>query len=131
MKYTLDSGKTINIPDRDIQRSCKSLNLSHDEAVKMWLEDEGYLNNEEQEKLVQATKGQRHYEKSSTTKTKRSRTVKVDDDKVKIIEIVAAALESLEGFEVTVTNKQKVIEIVKGDDTFKLDLIKKRKPKES
>ena len=45
MTYNLN-GKVIRIPDADIEKSMKLLKLSHDEAVQMWLEDEGYLENE-------------------------------------------------------------------------------------
>ena len=45
MRYNLN-GKNINIPDADIERSMKSLELTKEEAIQMWLEDEGYLENE-------------------------------------------------------------------------------------
>lgn len=123
------NGKSHTINDKELARSMKAYNLTEDEAIKMILEDEGILTNEEQEELVKATKNQRHYEKSTAPKTKRTRTVKVDETKVQIIQIVKEALESVEGLEVSVLNEQKLIEIRKGDETFKLDLIKQRKKK--
>jgi hypothetical protein len=51
MKYTLDSGKVVNIPDKEIEKNMKLLEISQEEAVEMWLEDEGYLDNEEQIEL--------------------------------------------------------------------------------
>ena len=58
MKYNLN-GKNINIPDADIERSMKSLELTKEEAIQMWLEDEGYLENEEQEELERKAKENR------------------------------------------------------------------------
>ena len=54
VKVTVD-GKVIkkNIPEIDIQRIMNGLHISQDEAVTMWLEDEGILYNEEQEALCQ------------------------------------------------------------------------------
>ena len=40
MTYNLN-GKNIRIPDAEIDKSMKLLGISHDEAVQMWLEDEG------------------------------------------------------------------------------------------
>ena len=51
MKYTLENGKTVNIPDAEIEKNMKILELSKEEAIEMWLEDEGYLDNEEQIEL--------------------------------------------------------------------------------
>ena len=51
MTYNLN-GKNIRIPDAEIDKSMKLLGISHDEAVQMWLEDEGYLENELVEELT-------------------------------------------------------------------------------
>ena len=55
MTYNLN-GRVIRIPDADIEKSMKLLKLSHDEAVQMWLEDEGYLENEVVEELTAKAK---------------------------------------------------------------------------
>ena len=51
MTYNLN-GKNIRIPDAEINKSMKLLEISHDEAVQMWLEDEEYLENEVVEELT-------------------------------------------------------------------------------
>ena len=58
MTYNLN-GKNIRIPDADIERSIKSLELTKEEAIQMWLEDEGYLEKEEQEALEKKAKESR------------------------------------------------------------------------
>ena len=35
------NGKNINIPDKEIEKAMKSLELTKEEAIEMWLEDEG------------------------------------------------------------------------------------------
>ena len=55
MTYNLN-GKNIRIPDAEIDKSMKLLDLSHDEAVQMWLEDEGYLENEVVKELTAKAK---------------------------------------------------------------------------
>ena len=44
--------KEIRIPDEDIKRIEKGLGVSTAEAIDIWLEDEGYLENEEQEQFT-------------------------------------------------------------------------------
>ena len=56
MTYTLSNGKNICIPDSEIEKSMKLLELTRDEAIQLYLEDEGYLENAEQEALCQKAK---------------------------------------------------------------------------
>ena len=49
MRYKLNETKEIRIPDEDIQRLTSTMKINQDEAIQIWLEDEGYLINEEQE----------------------------------------------------------------------------------
>jgi hypothetical protein len=39
MKYTLTSGKELNIPDAEIKNLQDSLKVSYNEAVQCWLDD--------------------------------------------------------------------------------------------
>jgi len=55
MTYNFN-GKNLRIPDEDINRSMKVLGLSKDEAIQLWLEDEGYLENETVEELTAKAK---------------------------------------------------------------------------
>ena len=51
MKYTLNNGKTVNIPDAEIEKNASLLEITKEEAIQMWLEDNEYLENEEQTAL--------------------------------------------------------------------------------
>ena len=71
MKYNLN-GKTINVPDAEVNAFVAKYNLTEDEAIQLWLEDNDYLENEVVNELVEKGKALRHYEKS--TKERKSST---------------------------------------------------------
>lgn len=129
MKYNLN-GKIINISDTEIAKNMKVLDISKDEAIQMFLEDEGYLENEEVEALTAKAKANKinHEAKADKPRKKIVRERKPDAEKEKLIEILTKCLTN-EGFEAKITNKSKLIEFSVGENQYKLDLIKKRPPK--
>lgn len=132
MKYTLDNGKVINIPDSDLKRLMESLDLDEESAVEIWLEDEGYLDNEEQNELDKKAKDSKitqtiHGARAETTR-KRTVVRKADETKESIIALLAETLEGVAD-EVKIENVGKLITFKLGEDSFKLDLIRQRKPK--
>jgi hypothetical protein len=129
MKYDFN-GKTINIPDTELEKSMKLLGLSKEEAIEMYLEDEGYLENEEVEELTKKAKANKinHEAKADKPRKTVKRERKPDVEKENIIEILANCLKN-EGFEEEITNKSKLIEFSVGENHYKLDLVKKRPPK--
>ena len=133
MRYTFE-GKTITIPDVELEKSMKLLDISKDEAIQMWLEDNDYCENEEVEILTAKAKenkavqhGAVNINKSRTT-TKRER--KPDVEKEEIISKLAEFLETI-GTSVKITNKSKLIEFEIGENHYKVDLIKQRPPKKA
>jgi len=129
MNYNLN-GKTIRIPDAEISKSMKLLKISQNEAVQMWLEDEGYLENEVVEELTAKAKENKINHEARTDKPRKSvkRERKPDEEKENLIKILAECLES-HGFETKIANKSKLIEFNIGENHYKLDLIKQRQPK--
>ena len=129
MTYNLD-GKTIRIPDAEIEKSMRLLKISHDEAVQLWLEDEGYLENETVEELTAKAKTAKISHEAKTDKPRKAvkRERKPDEEKENLIEILAKFLQN-EGFSVEITNRTKIIEFNVGENHYKLDLIKQRPPK--
>ena len=133
MKYTLENGKTVNIPDKEIENSMKSLELTKEEAIEMWLEDEGYLDNEEQNELdSKAKKVKIEHGASAIDKTqkkeKKPREIKVSDEKQTLFgEIVEKLAETGRNYEILKENKLICVKI--GEKTFKIDLIETRQPK--
>lgn len=136
MKYNLN-GKNINIPDADIERSMKSLELTKEEAIQMWLEDEGYLENEEQEALEKKAKDNRitatiHQAsaKDPRKKTQKERVRKENPTKEMVIREIAALLPKF-AEDIEVLNVGKLISFRIGEEKYEIDLKQKRKPKET
>lgn len=133
MRYTFE-GKTITIPDAELEKSMKLLDISKDEAIQMWLEDNDYCENEEVEILTAKAKENKAVQhgavnvNKSRTATKRER--KPDVEKEEIISKLADFLETI-GTSVKITNKSKLIEFEIGENHYKVDLIKQRPPKKA
>lgn len=133
MRYQLKNGKTITIPDKDIEKSMQALELTHEEAVQMWLEDNDYEVNEEQEELdakakkVKIQHGARAIDKQN--KEKKERVVKVSDEKQLIFSQIHEVLTDFYGENVEIVKENKLLTVKVGTKTFKVDLIEQRPPK--
>jgi glutathionylspermidine synthase len=129
MNYNFN-GKNITIPNADIEKSMSVLNISKDEAIQLWLEDEGYLENEVVEELTEKAKVNKinHEAKASKPRKSVKRERKPDEEKENLIEILANCLKNA-GFDTEIVNKSKLIEFNVGENHYKLDLIKQRPPK--
>ena len=127
------NGKKIRISDSEIENLVKGLNISTEQAIQIWLEDEGYLENEEQNSLDKKAKESKitatvHQAKSDNRKERKPRERKPDEEKEKIISNLAKFLKnSTEN--VKITNISKIIEFDIGENHYKLDLVRQRKPK--
>ena len=132
MLYELN-GKKIKIPDSEIATSMNLLDLTKEEAIKMYLEDEGYLDNPYVDALTAKAKEAKISHDAKSEKPRKTsnkpRERKPDEEKEKLIDLLANALVA-EGIEAKVTNKSKIIEFSIEDRHYKLDLIKSRPPKE-
>lgn len=133
MNYNFN-GKNIRIPDADIERTMKMLELTKEEAIQVWLEDEGYLENEEQEELCKKAKENRItatiHEASAINKkkTQRERVRKENPTKEMVIAEIAKILPNF-AENVQVLNIGKLISFTIGENTYEIDLKQKRKPK--
>ena len=133
MLYKLDNGKQVDIPDNELDKLVDKLNLSLAEAIELWLEDNDFQVNEEQEELDNKAKKERitatiHEAKADKPRKERKVVRKEDSTKEGIIKALAERLEEL-ATEVKIENIGKLITFKLGDDSFKLDLIRQRKPK--
>ena len=50
------NGKNVNIPDDTIKKYMETLELTEEEAIQTYLEEEGYLENEEVEEMTKKAK---------------------------------------------------------------------------
>lgn len=133
MKYNFN-GKMINIPDDEIAKAMKNLDLTKEQAVEMWLEDEGYLENAEQIALCQVAKDNRITQVIHGThekprkKSEKPKTVKISPEKLLLfLQIQEMLLENYENVEILKENK--LIQVETNGKILKIDLIEQRKAK--
>ena len=133
MRYEF-KGKKINIPDTEIEKSMKILELTQEEAIQMYLEDNGYLENEEVEALTKKAK-ENGADKiinraTPTRKTQTERKPKENPLKEQIIaSLHKFLLENSELSQVNIINKSKTIDFYVNEKHFSLNLTEHRPKK--
>lgn len=137
VRIELEDGRKAIVATDFLENMMKNLEIDMDEAVLTWLEDEEYLINEDQEELCIAAKENKTLaavrkgarDKTKETKPKK-RTVKENPTKELIIAALAQTINNLEGVNnVVIENKGKIITFNMNGESFKVDLIQKRKKK--
>lgn len=136
MKYQLNDKRIINVPDKDIERLMNTLKLNQVEAVQLWLEDEGYLENETVEELSEKARKNRitatiHQAKAvdGAKKERKPRERKKNPIKQDIIQTIFDALQSKYS-EINVTNDEKYVELAVDGAKFTINLVQHREKKE-
>lgn len=136
MRYTLENGKIVNISDKDIENKMKLFELTKEEAIQLWLEDNDYLVNEELEELDAKAKKVKIDHKAQSTKPRKKsekpRTVKVSDAKKEFFSQLSQFLTDFSAendANCTILKENKLFQVEFGGEIFKLDLIQQRKPK--
>lgn len=135
MLYNLN-GKSIKIPDDEIQNYMKTLDLTQEQAIQMWLEDEEILINDEQAELTEKVKESgimqtihQAGDKKARKKPEKPKTVKVSDEKKEIFNEIYSNLADVFGNSIRIEKENKLIICEINGKTFKIDLIEQRKPK--
>ena len=132
---SMENGKKYFMKVADVDNLQKQLKISEFEAIEMWLEDNGYLVNEEQEALCKqakvngSAKGKSARTETPVKKTPKERTQKDNPTKELIISTIANALQTLDISNLNIENKAKLITFTLGNEDFKVDLTQKRKAK--
>ena len=129
MIHKAKNGKTYNIPDSEIDNLVSSLDISISEAMDLWLEDNNYQTNEEQEELnATASKVKINLGNGAEDKKTRKgapRTVKTSDEKRDLFQNIMENLK--ENYEnITVLNENKLIEVKINEKTFKINITENR-----
>lgn len=133
IEMTLDNEKIVKVSTKYIYNMIENLDIDMEDALLTWLEDEGYLDNEEQLELCELAKenksnkivGAKTTEKK---KTQKERVKKENPTKEMIIAEIAKILPNF-ATNINVENAGKLITFSIGNDDFKLDLVQKRKKK--
>ena len=127
------NGKNVNIPDKDIQNFMKSLDISEDEAIAMWLDDNDYTTNEQVEELTKKAKINKTDKivvQSKANKEKTERKPKENPLKQAIIEDIYKFLSKNNTLQnVKVVNNTKTIDFYAENKYFSINLVEHRPKK--
>lgn len=135
MKYTLENGKVVNIKEEELEKLMKGLDVSKEEAIDIWLEDNEYQVNEEQEELdKKASKVKIQHGASADTPKEKKKVVthKTSDEKKELFNTILTNLTRCIGVEnenIKVLTENKLIEVTLNGKVFKVDLIETRPKK--
>lgn len=131
---TLDNDKIVKVEKKYLDKMVAALEIDMDEAVLTYLEDEGYEVNDEQEALTKKAKDNRitatiHEAGDKTKERKKTvRTIKENPIKEMVIAEMAKSIQNIDGVSnCRIENKTKIITFELGGESFKLDLIQRRK----
>lgn len=133
INYDFD-GKKIRIPKEEIEHNMKiPIVKTEEDAIWIWLEDNGYVDNEEQNELDRKAKENRitatiHQAKADTVKERKKVERKPDQTKDSLVNELAEYLQDIVQ-NVVITKVGKLIEFDIGEEHFKLDLIRQRPKK--
>lgn len=139
MRYELDSGRVINIPDEDVRKLQDKLGISQNEAIYTWLVDEDFISDATVEELSEKAKKNRitatiHQAKSGKDekKLRKPREKKENPVKKQIIDALFAGLaQNLPASaEISITNDEKYIDICLNSQNFTVNLVQHREKKQ-
>lgn len=127
------NNKVVKIPQKEIDNLMKTLELTEQEAIETWLDDNDYTTNKQVEELTKKAKA------NGTTKIgarvnlenkKVERERKANPTKALIIEELTEKLKQIDGIsQLKVENKEKLITFSLNGNDYKLDLVQKRAKK--
>ena len=127
MKYEFE-GKSLNIPDKDLENLETNLGITRDEAIQCWLEDNDYTVSEEAQELTEkAKKNIKRYEKSDKARKKTTKERKVDEEKATLLNILTTALVGA-GIQTAARNEADCSFTYSGS-SYTVKLVKHRPPK--
>lgn len=128
----LENGKQVKIATSWIKKTMELLETDTEDVILMWLEDNGYLVNEDQEELNNKAKGvvKINATDKAKKKTPKERVQKENPTKELIISTIAEALINLKVTNLIIENKAKIVTFSLNNEDFKVDLVQKRKKKE-
>lgn len=131
MYHTLPSGKKIKIDDAILKNLMTVLEVTKDEAIQIYLEDEGILDNEEQNSLDEQAKGVANVNDADRKKPKKKKT-NISDEKKALFNTILTNLTRCEGIEpenIKIVSENKKIEVNFNNLSFSIDIIQHRPPK--
>lgn len=140
MRIITTKGKSVNVKDSVIQKYMKDFSLTKEDAIQMYLEDEGFEDNEEIDEIdAQAKKNKttvrgesekkdrKKLENTGEKKDKKPKPKKTPETKKRLFSVILTNLQEVFGENVKVVNENKLIYVEIDGDMFKIDIIKTSK----
>jgi hypothetical protein len=123
----LENGKNVKIAKKWVDTACQKLDIDVDTALEMWLEDNDYLENEEQNELDKKAKTNK-IKLGATEKTERKKVVRERKPNIVKENIIKNLENCVKSFanDVKVENVGKIITFSYENKQFKIDLTEKR-----
>ena len=132
MKYKIEN-KEVNIPDEEIKKLMKTLDLTEQEAIDTWLTDNDYTTNEQVEELTKKAKVNGTTKIGARVNVENKKVVrerKENPTKAFIIDQLWQKLAEIDHiYNLKVENKEKLITFSLNGNDYKLDLVQKRAKK--
>lgn len=128
MLHTLENGKTVNIPDAEIEKNMKALEISKEEAIEMWLFDNDYEDNEEVDEMTVKAKAVKRYEKGDKPRKAVKKERKVDEEKKTLLDLCRIPIEGAGGNVTNIKNEAE-FSFTFGNNFYTVKLVKHRPPK--
>lgn len=136
IEIILENEKKVKVSKKYIDNCIEKLDIQLEDALLTWLEDEGYMENEDQQELCNQAKENKSNKvidaKKDTPKkkTQKERVSKDNPDKEYIVSSIANILGNIEEISnLNIENKAKLITFTYKNNDYKIDLVQKRKPK--
>lgn len=124
------NGKNLTIPDEELKKSMKLLDITKDEAIQMWLDDNDYTINETVEELTaKAKKEIKRYEQSDKKRKTSTKERKVDEEKKAFLNGFRIFAEGKGGI-VTAFKNEAEFSFTFGENAYTVKLVKHRPKKE-
>ena len=125
--FKLKNGRSVSIPEKEIKTLMASLDVPQSEAIEIWLCDNDYEVDAEQQELDEKAKGVKIDHGVAVAKRgKVERVRKENPDKQEIIKTIANALLTVLP-EIDVRNPEKYIDFTFNDVEYTINLVAHRK----
>ena len=115
--------------EQEIQKHIELLGLTREQAEQLWEEDNADYVSEEMAEMERKAKANRRYEQSDKPRAKAKREVKVDEERVKIIDFLMRVLADSDVSQLEVKNPQREIVFQLNGADYSLTLTKHRAKK--
>lgn len=132
MQYKLEDGKTINIPDEEIDKLVDKLDISIAEAIECWLEDNDKIElSEETKELTQKAKENKvnHGVAYKKADKKEPKPKVVTDTKKLLFQTIWEIVHQEYGDGAVIRTDNKYIDVESGGYSYTINLVEHRKPK--